>query len=142
MSLSYAAPTESAITIVSPSTKEITTKDMLVSLRISEARALTLSVEEILEEPEENKVIVEPIEIETNSNLNIYTEKVTGLKPGKYMIIVEDADTGDVVIEHKITVKEKQNTTSGSIFSPPAQNNGTLQTIQTVIKNIFGGSEK
>lgn len=133
------AAVKPVVSIVSPSSDTVYTKDLLISLRVSEAKTLRLKVFDSTGAP-----TIDPKIYETTSSLNFYTTQIYDIKPGTYKILIEELDASQIVTakyETKVTVKEKQNTTSGSIFSPPAQSNTPLQVIQTIIKNVFG-SEK
>ncbi len=129
--------TTSAVTIVSPATNVIYTKDLLLSLRVSEQTNVKLSVYKAtdLETP-----ILGPVTYENTSNLNFYTKTIPNIKPGIYRIVVLDL-SNSIETKCDVTVKEKPASAPNKIFNAPTQNSA-LQIIQTVFKSIFGGQEK
>lgn len=154
----FAAP-DPAVTIVNPvSQSTITASNLLISVKVTQARTIKISMFEEQElvngkyvsidlnkasngaAPKKENIksvsVIKPAVFNTTNSLMFCTKQVDGVKPGLYKVRVDTLDSAGRVkytTENYVGVKTKE---EANIFE--SEQSGTFQFLQNILKSIFG----
>ncbi|MGI6733482.1 MAG: hypothetical protein ACOX4J_04845 [Anaerovoracaceae bacterium] len=159
-STAFAAASDSAVTIISP-TETVSGNNLLVSVKLTAPKTIKVYVYEEKEKVGDTLISIDPAAItdesfssktlfsvsvitpetfEGTGSLQFYNKQINDVTPGLYRIKVEVLDKNNAVtatstVRTVVMPKDSQAAAGNEIFQ--SQQSGVLQWVQNLIKSIF-----